>query len=233
MRSIATWTVRNTAYMGVRLFFLASLAWPIVLIRVWNLITKKDKPISFESTLILVLALHLFLSCFWPVFKFRYFVPMLPLIFIWAGQVIYTIPTKFPASRLSQATILGIILISVITYWRVPSHTSYYDNNELITWRTGESEWYAKAASYKETLEQLPTPVSGSLLAVEYSSTYHTDYPIVLLSTSVDQEIFLWAIDKYDIQYIVMEKPNDAESLDYLSLDQLFSNENYTLFKIN
>lgn len=230
---VFSWTARNSAYMILRLFILASMAWPIVLWRTAHLAARKSRLDLFEVPLIIVLALHIVLSCLWPVFKFRYFIPMLPLIFIWAGFTIYHTPKLIEKSPwLSLITVIGILSISVLTYWRVPSHTSYYDNNELISWRTSEAEWYAKATRYKEAINQLPSQADGSLLALEYSAYYYTDMPIVLLNSRTDDEIFQWLVERYNVQYIVLEK-QQVSMLEYDWLvEELFTNQDYVVFQL-
>ena len=78
--------------------------------------------------ILLLLTLHILLSAAWPVTKFRYFVPLLPLVFIISLEHLQS----FHWSERSKNILLGatfamILALSFLTYRSVPTHTYYYD----------------------------------------------------------------------------------------------------------
>ena len=93
---------------------------------------------------IIIFILHLIISTAWPITKFRYFVPVLPLVFLIALDQIYNIKIKTIYRNLIIILISASILsLSFLTYRSTPGHT-YYNDGAITTGpfgdRAGEEE---------------------------------------------------------------------------------------------
>lgn len=122
------WLPHNLYYVNRKLFILAPLAY----IGAWFLgieawfsrssgeMIRKVAPIFF------VLFFHILLSTVFPIVKFRYFVPMVPLVFL-AGGIYFDMQKPRMRNILMIATIILVMVGSWLTYRSVPSHTYYYD----------------------------------------------------------------------------------------------------------
>jgi len=124
---LTNWLPHNIYYASRKLFILAPLAF------VFFSFALVDYLFSFERLkkmipLLLILAFHLFVTLPWPIIKFRYFVPILPLVFIIALEQIYNFKTKTAYKNiLIGAIFVFIATLSFLTYRSVPTHTYYYD----------------------------------------------------------------------------------------------------------
>jgi len=121
------WIPYNMYYVARKLFILApiiffffSFAWIDYLFS-W----KRIRPML---PILTVFVLHLLLSTAWPITKFRYFVPMMPLVFFIGLDQIYNLHLR---ERLRYAilsmTTVSILGLSYLTYQSIPTHTYYFD----------------------------------------------------------------------------------------------------------
>jgi len=72
---------------------------------------------------------HLAISTAWPVSKFRYFVPLFPLVLILGAYAVehMHIRSRFQIKHILGASLVCNIAFSAITYFQIPTHTYYYD----------------------------------------------------------------------------------------------------------
>jgi 4-amino-4-deoxy-L-arabinose transferase-like glycosyltransferase len=124
---LQVWLPNNLYYAARKLFILAPIAFfffsygLIDYIFSWERL-KKVVPI------LLVLTFHLLLSTAWPVMKFRYFVPILPLVFILSLVHLWTLHVSDRWKNwIMGATFACIIIVSILTYRSNPLHTTYFD----------------------------------------------------------------------------------------------------------
>ena len=127
------WLPYNLYFINRQLFFLAPLVYVFALFLAAEvLFFKKWKKLSdggFRKLLplFLILGFHILISAVWPVTKFRYFVPMLPLVFLagsyWITDFISNRRLKLLAAGSSFAL---LILLSIFTYFSTPSRTYFY-----------------------------------------------------------------------------------------------------------
>jgi len=124
---LATWLPGNLYYIARKLFILAPIAFIFFSFGLLDYLFSKER---FRKMLpvLLLLILHILLAASWPVVKFRYFVPFLPLVFLialeqlsslsWSGRV---------KNAVLGATVIVMLVLSFLTYVSVPTHTYYYD----------------------------------------------------------------------------------------------------------
>ena len=127
-REITFWFPHNLYFLNRQFFVLAPVVYMAALFAVASILFKdmreKLKPLL---SLILVLGFHLALSSAWPIAKFRYIVPVLPLVFILGS---YYMIHMIPGTRLRRlalvTSMVGIVVVSLLTYVSTPTHTYYY-----------------------------------------------------------------------------------------------------------
>jgi len=128
MQNIFTvWLPNNMYYIARKLFILApvlffffSFAW------VDYLFSPQRRKVMLP--IIVLCVLHLLLSAAWPVTKFRYFVPLLPLVyFIAVDQIQHISLTQSMRNGVYALVTVCIVVLSYCTYLSVPTHTYYYD----------------------------------------------------------------------------------------------------------
>jgi hypothetical protein len=124
---VRVWLPNNLYYVARKLFILASLLFPFFAYALIAYAFSWQK-IRRLLPVLLVLAFHLLISVSWPVMKFRYFVPMLPLVFLMGLLYLQDLRLK-PRLRLSAlaATAASLLLFCVHAYRSTPTHTAYYD----------------------------------------------------------------------------------------------------------
>jgi hypothetical protein len=77
---------------------------------------------------IIICVLHILIAAAWPITKFRYFVPLFPLVLYIGFDQIFAV-SQSPRVRHSiiAVTTVCLITVSVLTYYAIPTHTYYYD----------------------------------------------------------------------------------------------------------
>lgn len=122
-----TWLPYNLYYAARKLFVLAPITF---LFFSYGLIDLLFSPSRLRRALplVAVLAFHTLLSASWPVWKFRYFVPILPLIFLLALEELWHLPWVRQWKTLCvSVTLVVMLMFSILTYRALPTHTTYYD----------------------------------------------------------------------------------------------------------
>ena len=136
---VLEWLPNNLYYAARKLFILAPVAFVVFC---YGLIDYAFslKRLRRVFPVLLLLALHSAISTLWPVVKFRYFAPMLPLVFLLALEHLYAVRLSERVRRiLIDATLACIIVLSFFTYRAIPTHT-YYFNGAITTDPFGGSE---------------------------------------------------------------------------------------------
>lgn len=119
------WIPYNLYYAARKLFVIAPIAFFFFSFGLIEMAFSPERMRKFRPVIIL-LALQVLLYATWPVWKFRFFVPLMPFIFILALEQIWRFPPRW--RRISaSATLTAIIIIAVLTYNALPTHTTYYD----------------------------------------------------------------------------------------------------------
>ncbi|OIO55802.1 hypothetical protein AUJ46_00720 [Candidatus Peregrinibacteria bacterium CG1_02_54_53] len=138
---VTSWLPNNSFYVARKLFILAPIAF---IFFSYGLI---DQVLSAERRrrllpLLLLFSMHFLISASWPITKFRFFVPMLPLVFLLASEAI----THLVHRRQTQVLWMSLITVaicygSLLTYLSVPTHTYYYDGAITTDPFSGRGEW--------------------------------------------------------------------------------------------
>ena len=205
IRTVLVWILRNSVYFIIRILILAPVTSIFALLMSIHLQRRRnlvDRSGGFWSVLLL-LGFHVLLSCLWPVFKFRYFVPVMPLVIGLGSFGIYDlIRQKGVRIGIIRVCITGLLAVNILTYVRVPSHTNYYDSNELFHWRTGEVEWQEQIRSLRLATQEMNLQRNDAVIG-DIPVFYFTHAPIVRAVEIQDQEIIQELIKQYDVRYVV------------------------------
>lgn len=233
---VTWWTIRNLVYFLGRIAVLAPISVVFLPLVTWQHFLRKDNRRSDEGSwfLILVLLFHLLISCLWPVFKFRYFVPMMPLVFALSSYGIFTVIRRTKMQNLmAVSSVVAVIVVSAVTYLRVPSHTNYYDSNEFFHYRTGESEWWTDEQLLIDAAAQIKDMgLEAPILGLRPSLFYHLRLPIVMVNNIRDPQILSWLVDAYAVQYIIDEHDRASYFSGFLNTALVYKNEKYTVLSI-
>lgn len=138
---LTSWLPNNAFYIARKLFILAPIAF---IFFSYGLIdqTLDQKRRRKLLPLLLLFAAHALISAGWPITKFRYFVPLLPIVFILSLEAIaHFVPRRHTQVLWMSLVTMGIVLGSVLTYLSVPTHTYYYDGAITTDPFSGRGEW--------------------------------------------------------------------------------------------
>jgi 4-amino-4-deoxy-L-arabinose transferase-like glycosyltransferase len=229
---ILFWTARNLTYFLGRIIILA----PVVAVFVpWGAYStfkqwRNHRVTDASLAIPALLGAHLAISCLWPVFKFRYFVPLMPLLI---GLGAYGIFSVLHQSRVLipvlTTSLAAFLLVGGITYVRVPTHTNYYDSNEFFHYRVGESEWQITERAFQEVAlvlaQQPPGAVIGPISVIYY--THH-----LAVSNPGDPEMAKYFIGKHSIKYILDESSRKSFYDQFLRTNVIYGNNSYILLAI-
>jgi 4-amino-4-deoxy-L-arabinose transferase-like glycosyltransferase len=184
-------------------FALAGLLW-------FGRSALRGPPGPFVPLLLLTVA-HGALILLWPTTKFRYLVPLLPLLLLLGCGLLWQLQP--PAlRRLLAGLVLGATaLTSLWTYASIPSHTYYYDGG-IVTDNFGaqgeivyvqEQRQLERAAA---AIRQDAAQRSGRPAVLGPHPLYRfAGLPLVVDSPAFSPEVARTLVDKYAVGYAVVE----------------------------
>lgn len=124
--SLTVWLPNNLYFFARKLFVLAPvlfLLFPFAFID--YLYDRKRRALMWP--ILIVLVLHVTLSAAWPIAKFRYFVPLLPLVLLVCLEHAHAVLPRRAAVAVTALSLLAVAALSYMTYAAVETHTYYYD----------------------------------------------------------------------------------------------------------
>lgn len=122
-----TWLPYNLYYAARKLFILAPLAFLFFSYGLIDIAFSRER-LRNAFPLLVILFFHVLLSASWPIWKFRFFVPLLPLVFLLALEELWHLPlARQWRDACVSTTFAAIIVLSILTYRAIPTHTTYYD----------------------------------------------------------------------------------------------------------
>lgn len=124
---LTRWLPFNLYFAARKLFILA----PVLFIAfAYSLadVPLNRKRFLFPFPLLLICLAHLGISTAWPVMKFRYFVPLLPLVLLIASEYALHLRVSVATKHaIFGSALLCTVILSYITAIQIPTHTYYYD----------------------------------------------------------------------------------------------------------
>lgn len=154
-----------------------------------------------------VLALvHLALIVFWPTTKFRYLIPLLPLVFgigAWALWQLQPAPLR---ARVAAVTLGLCLFTNAWTMISIPSRTYYY-NGGLVAdnfGQQGERQFMDDVRHFRAAADAIVAHGPGVVLADHILAPF-TRMPLVVNSTGYPPEIVEHLARTYAIRYVVID----------------------------
>jgi len=138
---ITSWLPNNAFYIARKLFILAPIAFIFMSYGLIDQVLSSERRRKLLPVLLLFAA-HALISAAWPVTKFRYFVPLLPLVFVLSAEALEHFFPRVRTRVLWYALItVAVVLCSFLTFLSVPTHTYYYDGAITTDPFSSRGEW--------------------------------------------------------------------------------------------
>lgn len=191
------------------------------------------RPPAPDPRPLVVLALvHLALVLWWPTTKFRYLVPLFPLVFAIGSRFLWELKPPTHRGLLAAVTVGLCVFTNLWTFVQLPSHTYYYDGGLIRDnfGGQGETEFVEEArrlrAAGDAILARGPGPILGDHIL--YSFTHQ---PLVVNSTAYPPEVVAHLVRKYDIRYVVAERAR-ASAYSFLGPTELWADDRYVVLEL-
>ncbi len=129
-QSLASWLPHNAYFINRKLIVLAPVTYVLAIFFLINYLFRKreDRSETWFLPLMFVFLFHALISSAWPIAKFRYFVPLLPLAFLVGSQYIFHMVKAGALRRtLVVSSVALTTIVSTLTFLSTPTHTDYYD----------------------------------------------------------------------------------------------------------
>ncbi|MFN8523965.1 MAG: glycosyltransferase family 39 protein [Chloroflexota bacterium] len=156
-------------------------------------------------TPVICLALaHLGLILTWPTAKFRYLIPLMPLVFGCAAWMLQQLGPRQPRMALAGCALAACAFTNVWTFVAIPSHTYYY-NGGLVADNfggQGEAAFVDEARRFQNAAAAISARGQGTILADHLLHSF-TGYPLVVNSTSYPPDVIAHLVKTYQIRYVV------------------------------
>jgi hypothetical protein len=196
-------------------------------------LSQREREVLVDPVPVAVLALvHLALIIWWPTTKFRYLVPLLPLVFALGGWCLWQIE---PARLRAHIMIVTAGLCLFTNAWSmvsIPSHTYYYDGGLVADnfGQQGERLFVEDARQYQAAADAIVARGPGAVLG-DHILAPLTRMPLVINSTAYPPEIVRHLVAKYGIRYIVVDRAR-ADAYAYLNPSQLWAGDRFVVLEL-
>ena len=105
-------------------------------------------------------------SPFWPTTKFRYLVPIFPLVLVLGAWLLIKVQPVWMRALLGSLSTVALIFVSAWTWAVIPSHTYYYDGGVVTDnfGQQGETVWAGDARRIAQAAEVIRSNGPGTVL---------------------------------------------------------------------
>jgi hypothetical protein len=180
-----------------------------------------------------VLALvHLALIVWWPTTKFRYLIPLLPLVFAIGAWALWQLQPTGLRSRLAAVTLGLCLFTNAWTMLSIPSRTYYYDGGLIGDnfGQQGERLFVDEARSFKAAADAIVARGSGVVLGDHILAPF-TRMPLVVNSTGYSTEVVEHLVQRYGVRYVVIDIPH-ASLYDFLRPTTIWANDRHVVLEL-
>jgi 4-amino-4-deoxy-L-arabinose transferase-like glycosyltransferase len=191
--------------------------------------TPNTQPLS---ALVILCLVHVALVLWWPTTKFRYLVPLMPLVLAIGSWFLWEL--KGPVQRGLLVTVTaGLCLFANLwTFMEIPSHTYYYDGGLVQDnfGGQGETAFVEDARRLRAAADAIAARGPGPILGehILYSFTHQ---PLVVNSTAYPPEVVAHLVRKYGIRYIVAERAQSG-TYAFLGPTELWADDRYAVLEL-
>ncbi len=169
------------------------------------------------APVVAVLLCHAALALFWPTTKFRYLVPIFPLVLVLGAWLLTKVQPVWMRALLGSLSTAALIFVGAWTWAVIPSHTYYYDGGVVTDnfGQQGETVWAEDARRIARAAEVIRSNGPGTVLGdhLFYSLARQ---PLVINSTGYPREALEMLVARYQIRYIWLEQPRLNEVRQWL-----------------
>ncbi len=176
--------------------------------------------------------MHLALVLLWPTTKFRYLVPVLPLVFAIGSWFLCELKQPLERGLLVAVTAGLCLFTNVWTFVSIPSHTYYYDGGLVQDnfGGQGETAFVEEAGRLRAAADAIaargPGPILGDHLLYAF-----THQPLVVNSTAYPPDIAAHLVQKYSVRYVVTERSH-AQFYGFLNPTELWVDDRFVVLEV-
>ena len=191
------------------------------------------EPTSPNPVPVAVLALvHLALIIWWPTTKFRYLIPLLPLVFAVGAWALWQLQPGALRLRVAVVTLALCLFTNAWSMLSIPSRTFYYDGGLIGDnfGQQGERIFVDEARSFKAAADAIVAHGEGVVLGDHILAPF-TRMPLVVNSTGYAPEVIEHLVQKYGVRYIVIDVPH-AYLYDFLHPTPIWENGRHVVLEL-
>jgi hypothetical protein len=170
-------------------------------------VAETPAPSGPDPVPVVILALvHLALIVFWPTTKFRYLVPLLPLVFGVGAWALWQFDPAALRTRVAAVTLGLCLFTNAWSMISIPSRTFYYDGGLVGDnfGQQGEEQFMDDARHFRAAADAIVAHGPGVVLADHILAPF-TGMPLVVNSTGYPPEIVEHLARTYGIRYVVID----------------------------
>jgi hypothetical protein len=196
-------------------------------------LSQRESGLCCDPVPVAVLALvHLALIVWWPTTKFRYLVPLLPLVFAVGAWALWQVQPGGLRLRLGIVTLGLCLFTNAWSMLSIPSRTYYYDGGLVGDnfGQQGERLFVEEADSFRAAADAIVAHGPGVVLGDHILAPF-TRLPLVVNSTGYPPEIVEHLARRYSIRYVVIDHTH-AGLYDFLRPTPIWSNERHVVLEI-
>ncbi|MFN0074144.1 MAG: hypothetical protein ACKVVP_21905 [Chloroflexota bacterium] len=185
------------------------------------------------APIVAVLLCHAALALLWPTTKFRYLVPLLPLVLglgVWLLSQIEPRPVRTLLRGVSTA---AVVIVSAWTWLVIPSHTYYY-NGGVVTdnfGQQGETVWMTEARQVARAAEIIRDRGPGTILG-DHLFYALARQPIVINSAAYPRDVLETLVARYQVRYVWLEQGRLDETRQWLGGTLLHEDGRFALLEL-
>jgi len=230
LKTFLAWTGHNFYYMARKLFVLTPLIFVFSILGFFKLLNHTLKKRKRDCWGFIPLLLFYSSICaVWPIVKFRYFVPLLPLILGLGGYYISQLESAKYKLYSSLACVFGVIFFSALTFLSIPSRTYYYDG--AITTDPfgvrGEALFIEELQPLMDAAAFVKTQGNAPILVWDIAVHYVTHSPVVRGAPVEKLELNSLLIDKYKVKYVLIAKERLPTRDRFPGFRKIYENKKY------
>lgn len=180
-----------------------------------------------------VLALvHLALILWWPTTKFRYLIPLLPLVLALGAWCLWQVGPAALRARLALVVAGLCLFTNLWTMLSIPSRTYYYDGGLVPDnfGQQGERLFVEEARRFRAAADAIVARGPGVVLGDHILAPF-TRMPLVVNSTGYPPEVVAHLVRKYGIRYVVADRAH-AEAYAFLRPTALWSDDRLVVLEL-
>jgi hypothetical protein len=221
----------NVGFLAKQSLVLTPVLGGLFLLGLLMLHATPTRPPSPAPVAILALV-HLALIVWWPTTKFRYLIPLLPLVFAVGAWGLWQLHPGAVRARLGAVTLGLCLFTNAWSMLSVPSRTFYYDGGLIGDnfGQQGERLFVDEARSFKAAGDAIVARGQGVVMADHILAPF-TRMPLVVNSTGYSREVVEHLVQRYAIRYIVIDIGH-ANLYDFLQPTTIWANDRHVVLEL-